>query len=191
VCEFFDPASNPEFKPEKDFKGRVVLLNREMALIEQTPQAFAEEHKLHLFVEDSIAVNRDLAFRVQTFEPTESFAPNKPFKTRIKWRDQAREEQSKLLVTPPETIIAELLGVKEEVAKTPAARSRRPHVADEWITAHGGLPDLNRRSTVTKTSRTPAGEICRGFSVAGEKCANMQLAIGKKYCPKYPSPVAP
>jgi hypothetical protein len=34
--EPFDPSSNPEFKPEKDFKGRVVLLNREIVLTEQT-----------------------------------------------------------------------------------------------------------------------------------------------------------
>ena len=30
--EPFDPSSNPEFKPEKAFKGRVVLLNREKCL---------------------------------------------------------------------------------------------------------------------------------------------------------------
>jgi hypothetical protein len=32
--EAFDPASNPEFKPERDFKGRVVLLNRDTVLTE-------------------------------------------------------------------------------------------------------------------------------------------------------------
>jgi hypothetical protein len=42
--EPFDPSSNPEFKPEKDFKGRVVLLNREVVLTGQTPQEFAAEH---------------------------------------------------------------------------------------------------------------------------------------------------
>lgn len=39
--EVFDPSSNPEFKPEKEFKGRVVLLNREIVLTEQTPEQFA------------------------------------------------------------------------------------------------------------------------------------------------------
>ena len=34
--EPFDPASNPEFKPEKDFKARVVLLNRDVVLSEQS-----------------------------------------------------------------------------------------------------------------------------------------------------------
>jgi hypothetical protein len=75
--EPFDPSSNPEFKPEKDFKGRVVLLNREIVLTEQTPQEFATGHDLHLFVEDSVAVNRKIRFKIEIFEPTESFKPTK------------------------------------------------------------------------------------------------------------------
>ncbi len=76
--EPFDPSANPEFKPEKDFKGRLVLLNRDIVLTEQTPQEFAAEHELHLFTEDSVAVNRAIVFRIETFEPTESFNPTKP-----------------------------------------------------------------------------------------------------------------
>jgi hypothetical protein len=30
--EAFDPAINPDFKPERDFKGRVVLVNRDTSL---------------------------------------------------------------------------------------------------------------------------------------------------------------
>jgi len=121
--EPFDPSSNPEFKPEKDFKGRVVLLNREIVLTEQTPQEFAAEHDLHLFAEDNVAVNRTLRFKIETFEPTESFKPTKPYQTRIKWSDLAGDEQSKLLVTAPETVIAEILKAKTE---TPAAAKRPP-----------------------------------------------------------------
>jgi hypothetical protein len=124
--EPFDPSANPEFKPEKDFKGRLVLLNRDIVLTEQTPEAFATEHELHLFTEDSVAVNREIVFRVETFEPTESFNPAKPYKTRLKWRDLAGAEQSKLLVTTPETVIVELLGAKEEVAKAAKRPARRP-----------------------------------------------------------------
>src|SRR5712664_1921796 len=94
--EPFDPSSNPEFKPEKDFKGRVVLLNREIVLTEQTPQEFAAEHDLHLFVEDSVAVNRAISFKIETFEPTESFKPLRPYQTRLKWSDLSGDEQSKL-----------------------------------------------------------------------------------------------
>ncbi|MBK3665082.1 hypothetical protein JJE66_28100 [Bradyrhizobium diazoefficiens] len=124
--EAFDPSANPEFKPEKEFKARLVLLNRDIVLTEQTPEAFAAEHELHLFTEDGVAVNRDIAFRVETFEPTESFNPVKPYKTRLKWKDLAGGEQSKLLLTVPETVIAELLGAKEELAKAAKPPAKRP-----------------------------------------------------------------
>lgn len=71
--EPFDPAANPEFKPEKDFKSRVVLLDRDAALTEQTPRDFAEAHGLHLFKDDDVAVNKQIVFKVEVFEPTESF----------------------------------------------------------------------------------------------------------------------
>ncbi|WP_316168412.1 MULTISPECIES: hypothetical protein [unclassified Bradyrhizobium] len=124
--EPFDPAANPEFKPEKEFKGRLVLLNRDVVLTEQTPQDFAAEHELHLFVEDAIAVNRSIAFRVETFEPTESFNPTKPYKTRLKWRDLTGGEQRKLLLTEAETVIVEILGAKEELVKAAKRPARRP-----------------------------------------------------------------
>ncbi|RXG83617.1 hypothetical protein [Bradyrhizobium zhanjiangense] len=41
--EPFDSASNPEFRPEKEFKGRVILLDRDILLTEQTPSEFAAE----------------------------------------------------------------------------------------------------------------------------------------------------
>jgi hypothetical protein len=123
--EPFDPSSNPEFKPEKDFKGRVVLLNREIMLTEQTPQEFAAEQDLHLFAEDSVAVNRTLRFKVETFEPTESFKPTKPYRSRLKWRDLAGDEQSKLLVTAPDIVIAEILAEMPALAKRPAGRPAR------------------------------------------------------------------
>jgi hypothetical protein len=106
--EPFDPAANPEFKPEKDFKARLVLLNRDVVLTENAPKDFAEANGFHLLAEDNIAVNPSLAFRVETFAPTESFKPGKAYRTRIKWRDANGNEQSKLLVTEPETVVAEL-----------------------------------------------------------------------------------
>jgi hypothetical protein len=126
--EPFDPSSNPEFKPEKDYKARVVLLNREMVLTEQPPQEFASAHDLHLLAEDDVAINRAVSFKVETFEPTENFKPSRDYKTRLKWRDLADNEQSKLLVTAPETVIAELLNRELELpvaAKQPARRPAR------------------------------------------------------------------
>jgi hypothetical protein len=106
--ELFDPAANPEFKPEKEFKARVVLLNRDAVLIETPPQEFAEAHGLRLLSEDNVALNPAVAFRVETFKPTESFKPARPYLTRVKWRDPEGNQQSKLLVTEPQKVVAEL-----------------------------------------------------------------------------------
>lgn len=43
LIEPFDPTSNPDFKPAKEFKARVVLLNRDTVLTEMTPQEFASQ----------------------------------------------------------------------------------------------------------------------------------------------------
>jgi hypothetical protein len=123
--EPFEPAANPEFKPEKSFKGRVVMLDRGRVLTEQTPREFAEAHGLHLFAEDDVAVNRAVAFKIEMFEPTESFKPLKPYRTRLKWCDSRGDDQSKLLVAAPETVMAEIFDAKVEA--TPAKRAaRRP-----------------------------------------------------------------
>ncbi len=124
--ELFDPAANADFRPEKDFKGRVVLLDRDAVLTEQTPREFAEANDLLLFAEDDVAVSRSIVFKIETFEPTESFKPSKPFKTRIKWSDSAGGDQSKLLLTPAETVIAEILKAKASAAVPPKRAAKRP-----------------------------------------------------------------
>ncbi|KYK44652.1 hypothetical protein A1D31_36555 [Bradyrhizobium liaoningense] len=123
--EVFDPAANPDFKPEKEFKARLILLNYEIVLTEQTVEAFATEHGLHIFTEDTVAVNQAIVFRVEVFEPTADFKPAKPYKTRLKWRDLAGGEQSKLLLTDPQTVIEGIL--KTKVATRHAANvAQRP-----------------------------------------------------------------
>ena len=91
LVEPFDPASNPEFKPEKPFKGRVVLINRDTILTETPPQEFAEAYGFRLLAEDNMAANPAVAFLVESFAPTETFRPDKPFETRLKWRDPDRQ----------------------------------------------------------------------------------------------------
>ena len=44
LVEPFDPAGNPEFRAKKDYKARVVLLNRDTVLAEFTPREFADAH---------------------------------------------------------------------------------------------------------------------------------------------------
>lgn len=127
LVEVFDPTTNnPDFKPDKDFKGRVMLLDRDTVLTEQTPQDFAEEHGLHLLNEENVALNRSINFKVEAFAPSEGYNPGRDFKTRLKWRDLSGNEQSKLLLTPPETVIAEILGHKSPSAQTAKRPARRP-----------------------------------------------------------------
>jgi hypothetical protein len=90
-----------------------------------SPQEFAAAHELRLFVKDAVAVNRAIHFKVETFEATESFKPARPYQTHLKWSDLAGGEQSTLLVTAPQTVIAEILRAKVETP-TPVKPARRP-----------------------------------------------------------------
>lgn len=123
LVEPFDP-SNPQFKPEKDFKGRVVLVNRDSVLTEATPQAFAQSHGFRMLPDDAVATNPAITFKVEMFTPTEGFKPTKPFATRLSWRDQDGNEQSKLLLTNPQTVIALALRGETQVAE--AETPKRP-----------------------------------------------------------------
>ncbi|WP_128918624.1 hypothetical protein [Bradyrhizobium nanningense] len=101
------------------------MLSREIVLTGQTVEAFATEHGLHLFTEDTVAVNRAIVFRVEIFEATADFNPAKPYKTRVKWRDLAGGEQSKLLLTAPQTAIQDLLKTKV-ATRSALSAARRP-----------------------------------------------------------------
>jgi hypothetical protein len=125
-AEPFDPASNPEFKPEKEFKARVVLLNRDTVLAEIAPQDFVEAHGFRVLAEDGIAVNPRIAFRVETFTPSESFNPQKAYVTRLKWRDPDGNEQSKLLLTKPEDVIRIVLRDGKEAEPARKGPPQRP-----------------------------------------------------------------
>jgi hypothetical protein len=126
IVEPFDPASNPQFRPEREFKARVILLNRDTLLAETSPPDFAEAHGFRMLAEDNVATNPAITFRVETFEPTETFKPTKPYLTRLKWRDRDGNEQSKLLLTKPETVIAVALRGEAEAGPDRRERPRRP-----------------------------------------------------------------
>jgi hypothetical protein len=124
--EPFDPAANSQFKTEKPYKARVVLINRESVLTEATPASFAETHGFRMLPEDSVATNPAITFKVETFAPSEGFNPAKPYATRLMWRDQDGNEQSKLLLTKPEAVIALALRGQTEPAPAETETPRRP-----------------------------------------------------------------
>ena len=129
IVEPFDPTRNPEFQSDKAFKGRVVLLNRDTLLTEMDPQEFAAAHGLRMLADDNIAVSQTVAFRVEIFTPTESFKPEKPYLTRLKWFDPDGNTHSKLLVTEPQIVIEELTRREGKPAVSPDAEPPRSPAA--------------------------------------------------------------
>jgi hypothetical protein len=138
LVEPLDPTSNPEFKPEKNFKARVVLLNRDTVLTEVSPQEFAKAQGFRMLTEDNVAANPAIAFSVESFSPSESFKPTKPYLTRIKWRDREDNEQSKLLLTKPEAVLALVLRRTDAVTSTEKKPAKRPPRARR-LRSFGGL----------------------------------------------------
>ena len=84
--EPFEPPANGQFRPDKPYKGRVVLLSRETVLTEETPKDFAEANEFRFLPEDNVATNPLISFRVRSFAPTDGYNPGKPFQTRLMWR---------------------------------------------------------------------------------------------------------
>lgn len=123
LVEPFEPTPNGAFQTTRDFFGRVVLLNRDSVLIEQTPQAFAEANGFRFLSDDRVAANPAIHFRVETFEPAEGFTPAKAYASRLLWRDLDGNEQSKLLLSLPEDVLA--VAVRGEKA-APAVENTKP-----------------------------------------------------------------
>jgi len=55
---------------------------------------------------DRVATNPAVHFRVESFLPVEGFTPARAYMTRLLWRDLDGNEQSKLLLSEPETVLA-------------------------------------------------------------------------------------
>jgi hypothetical protein len=124
--EPFEPPANGQFRPDKPYKGRIVLLSRETVLTEETPKEFAEANAFRFLPEDNVATNPTISFRVRSFAPTDSYNPGKPFQTRLMWRDPNGDSRSKLLLTKPEMVIAIVLRGDTEPNGERKARPRRP-----------------------------------------------------------------
>jgi hypothetical protein len=131
--EPYDPAANPRIQTSRDFLARVMLINRDSILIEESPEAFAKANEFRMLADDNVATNPAVHFQVETFEPSEGFNPSKPYATRLRWRDLDGNDQSKLLLTKAETVLA--VAVKGEgnaqngIEKAPRRANRRRRAA--------------------------------------------------------------
>lgn len=130
--EPYDPTTNPKLQTSREYKARIVMINRDSVLTEQTPQSLAEAYGFRVLETDQIATNPSVAFRVETFEPADGFTPSKAFATRLLWRDRDGNDQSKLLVAPPETVLAVVVRGEADVQAPQSGASLMPH-KDEII----------------------------------------------------------
>lgn len=137
--EPYDPTANPRFQTAREFQSRIVMVDRNSILTEQTVEAFANEHGFRMLPEDCVATNPGIHFRVETFTPAEGFTPRKPYVTRLLWRDLDGNDQSKLLLTRPEMALAicvrgeqvgagQANGAQPDQHRSARSRTRRPRV---------------------------------------------------------------
>lgn len=119
LVEPFDPALHPGMRTDRPFKARVVLIDRQSVLTEETSAAFAEAQGFRMLAEEGVATNPAIRFGVETFAPAEGFEPSKPFRTRLLWRDGDGNTQSKLLLSAPEAVLAVAVKGEAETASTP------------------------------------------------------------------------
>jgi hypothetical protein len=106
LVEPFDPSLHPGIKTEKAFKARVVLIDRQSVLTEETVEAFAGTHGFRFVAGDQVATNPAIRFGVENFIPAEGFEPTKAFQTRLSWRDLDGNTQSKLMLSQPDAVLA-------------------------------------------------------------------------------------
>ena len=120
LVEPFDPETQRNMRSTRPFKSRIVLLNRDSVLSENDPFSFAEELGFRVLPKDGVVTNPGLHFNVERFEPSADFQPSKPFVSRLMWRDQDGNTQSKLLLTDAEDLIATVVrGEAAEVEGRP------------------------------------------------------------------------
>jgi len=141
---FVEPyiPGNSRVQSSRDFQGRVMLVNRDSVLIEESPRVFAQTHGFRMLDDDNLALNPAVQFSVETFVPAEDFKPEKAYASRLRWRDLDGNDQSKLLLSLPETVL--------EVVTANAAANRGPN------RAANGQPTGRRKQSAT--SGEPASE---------------------------------
>jgi hypothetical protein len=149
LVEPFDPASHPGIKTERAFRARVVLIDRQSVLTEDTPEAFTSAQGFRWLAEEQSGINPAIRFSVETFAPTEGFEPSKPFKSRLLWRDLDGNTQSKLMLSPPEIVLA--IAVPSDSEAAPGGDGAAPSGERK-----GSTRPRARRSRSRAAAREPA-----------------------------------
>jgi hypothetical protein len=139
--EPYDPNANPKFQTSREYQARLVMVNRESVLAEETPKAFAEANGFRMLQMDSVATNPAVHFRVESFAPAEGFTPGKAYATRLLWRDLDGNDQSKLLLSAPETVLAVAVRGGTDAYTPPQEPAQRPSRRKPALAAVGSQPE--------------------------------------------------
>jgi hypothetical protein len=138
LIEPVEPAALARMQTDRPFKARVVMIDRESVLTEQTAEDFAKAHGFRWIMEDGVGANPAIRFGVESFSPMDGFRPSKPYRSRLIWRDFDGNTQSKLFIATPEIVLAVAVtgeplpaeageGAQEkEISSAPARRRRKP-----------------------------------------------------------------
>ena len=106
-----EPYVHPDHsivRPMVRVYGRVILINRDSIVVGEHPISFSREHGFCWLSIDRVGLNPDIHFRVEDFLPQDGFVPSRAFASRLIWRDQDGNEQSKLLLSEPKTALGAL-----------------------------------------------------------------------------------
>ena len=115
----------------KQFGSRIVLLDKDSVLSEESVSDLAEAHAFRMVQADGAATNPEVAYWVEHFEPDEFFKPEKSYQSRLLWRSGNGLAHSRLLLASPETVLAiAVRGLPDPESATnpveaPAPRRRR------------------------------------------------------------------
>lgn len=127
LIEAYDPATS-KVTSDRPFKARIVRIDRESVLAEDTPESLAATHGFRVIEDESVAINPSVRFMVEHFAPAEDFKPKRAYRSRLVWRDQDGNTQSKLMLSEAEDLVVLVSGdaVRPPVeSRKPVARRRR------------------------------------------------------------------
>jgi hypothetical protein len=139
LIEPFVAPTDPPLRTDKEFKARIVLLDRVSVLSEEAPEELAEAHSFRFVDKDRVATNPQVAFSVEEFEPAENFRPIKPFLSRLLWNDRDGNARSKLMLASPEEVLSIVVRGEEKIENS---------IAD-------AAPAQTKRRRPTRTRRLP------------------------------------
>jgi hypothetical protein len=124
LFEPFVTSTDQGLRSTREFKARIVLLDRVSILAEETPEQLGVAHRFRMVAMDRVATNPAIHFQVETFEPAEHFKPTRPYLSRLSWHDQDGNTQSKLLLAAPETVLAVVVRGEEVVDANDESETR-------------------------------------------------------------------